>query len=339
MILKQKDSLDDQIQGLEQAVQNATGLERQRREKDLAILRAGLKGEQDAAYHIDFDLKNNDNWAVIHDLRIEWNGRVAQIDHLMIDRFLEVYVVESKSFRSKVRYENGGWERLNFKRWEGIACPMEQNRRHILVLEELVEQTRMAPTRLGLTLRPKFINIVVVQPSCSIVGKAPDDARIYRIDKLVGKIRGQDPATLDILKMISVETLHTFAIDLLGHHKPAPKPVVAISLPTPSPPQNSPSLACQSCGGALRTDEADYCRSHSDRFASQLLCRKCQAYAPKLVRKSVPKAPAANSTEAEVVARCAVCGTGVDKKVVAFCRFNSKRFAGRILCRSCQVSC
>ena len=33
-----------------------------------------------------------------------------------------------------------------------------------------------------------------------------------------------------------------------------------------------------------------------------------------------------------------VGATCVDKKVVAFCRFSSKRFAGRVLCRACQSS-
>src|SRR5664279_389492 len=140
----------------------AHGQERQRYEKQLAQVRAGLKGEQEAAYHINFHLKDSKNWAVIHDLRIEWNGRVAQIDHLLVDRFLEIYVVESKSFRTKVRCANGGWERLNFNHWEGIPCPMEQNQRHIMVLEELIEARKLAPTRLGMVLPPKFFNVVVV---------------------------------------------------------------------------------------------------------------------------------------------------------------------------------
>jgi hypothetical protein len=44
-----------------------------------------LKGEKEAAYHIDFHLKDSRHWAVIRDMRVEWNKRVAQIDHLSID--------------------------------------------------------------------------------------------------------------------------------------------------------------------------------------------------------------------------------------------------------------
>lgn len=171
MIFKEKDSQEEQIRVLEHTVeQAASGKERQRYESELAQMRAGVKGEQEAAYHINFHLKDSLNWAVIHDLRIEWNDRVAQIDHLLIDRFLELYVVESKSFRTKIRHANGGWERLNLNHWEGIPCPVEQNERHIMVLEQLIKESELAPTRLGLTIRPRFFNVVVVQPSSGSCG-------------------------------------------------------------------------------------------------------------------------------------------------------------------------
>ena len=51
-------------------------------ERELKIMKAGERGEQDSAYFLDFAYGNSENWALIHDLRIEWQGRVAQIDHL-----------------------------------------------------------------------------------------------------------------------------------------------------------------------------------------------------------------------------------------------------------------
>jgi len=196
--------------------------DRRRLEKELAQRRAGLKGEEEAAYHINFHLSNHPNWAVIHDLRIEWKGRTAQMDHLLISRMLEIYVVESKSFRTKVRCANGGWERLNFNHWEGIPCPVQQNARHIAVLKEMIGDLRLAPTRLGMSMPPTFYNIVVVQPSCSIIGKYTGDARIWRLDTLVKKVRDDDPAVMDVLKIISKETLHLFATKVAAYHKAAP---------------------------------------------------------------------------------------------------------------------
>jgi hypothetical protein len=39
------------------------------------ILRAGIKGKQEAAYLLDFHFKASRNTAIIHDLRLEVNGR------------------------------------------------------------------------------------------------------------------------------------------------------------------------------------------------------------------------------------------------------------------------
>src|SRR5438552_4093945 len=176
MIFKEKDSIVGLLQDMERRLNEPlTRYRRQRLEKELAMTRAGLKGEKDAAYYIDFHLKDIANWAVIHDLRLDWNGRVAQIDHLLINRLLEFYVVESKSFRTKVRFANGGWERYNYyNRWEGIPSPSEQNDRHIAALQEVIRDNRLAPKRLGIQIKPTFFNVVVLQPSCSIEGKYPD---------------------------------------------------------------------------------------------------------------------------------------------------------------------
>ena len=172
MIFKAKDPIEGQLHELELALQQPLpDRDRRRSEKELAQRRAGLKGEEEAAYHINFHMRDSANWAVIHDLRIEWKGGTAQIDHLIISRLLEIYVVESKSYRTKVRYANGGWERFISGDWEGIACPIEQNERHISVLKDLITDAGLAPKRLGLPMPASFYNIVVVRPSCSIIGR------------------------------------------------------------------------------------------------------------------------------------------------------------------------
>jgi hypothetical protein len=335
MVFKQKDSLDQQLERLQQRLKEcSTKSVRQRLEKEIAQMLAGAKGEQDTAYYIDFELKDSKSWAVIHDLRLEWNGRVAQIDHLLISRLLEIYVVESKSFRSKIRFENGGWERLNFREWEGIPSPVDQNDRHILVLKELIQKHKLAPTRFG--LNPSYFNIVAVQPSCSIVGKLPKDARVFKTDGLVKKVRDMTPSALDTLNMVSPETLKAFGQALCEHHRPAPDlslsrfPAIQTARPSAA------ILACQNCGGDLSKAEALYCRNRQSAFAGFLLCRKCQSYARKPSSTATTINLPQKRRERAIVARCAKCNGRVDGKVVAFCRFNSKKFSGRLLCRDCQ---
>ena len=99
---------------------------------EIWAIRLGAKTESDAAYQLDFDLADNKHWAVIHDLRIERDGRVAHIDHLVISRLLEVFVCESKSYTGGVKVnDRGEWSTYRDRRPVGdgtcrslqTACP------------------------------------------------------------------------------------------------------------------------------------------------------------------------------------------------------------------------
>jgi hypothetical protein len=287
MIFKSKDPSDGRLRNLEVALQLPLSYQdRHSREKELAIRRAGLKGEKDAAYYIDFHLKDSANWAVIHDLRIEWKGRIAQIDHLIMDRMLEIYVVETKSFGTKVRHANGGWERYYAGDWEGIASPVEQNERHISVLKEIIRETKLAPKRLGVPLPPTYYNMVVVSPECSVIGRFAGGARVLRMDSLVRKVRDDNSGMLNLVKVVKPTTLHRFATRLAALHKPASMPntvpLAQSGRAIPEPVSEIASIRrCSECGGSISATEASYCRNRQSRFAGRLLCIKCQTYAPK----------------------------------------------------------
>ena len=125
--------------------------------------------------------------------------------------------------------------------------------------------------------------------------------------------------------------------------KPARTPTVAVPRAASAPDPQSATTArlqlCQDCGGPLTNAEAHYCRLNNTQFSGTLLCRKCQRQPASTAPKSRPTIQTEQAKAPEgIAARCATCGDGLDRKVVAFCRFNSQRYGGRILCRSCQVS-
>ena len=86
MIIKNADDKTSQIQQLEGLQNFANADQKNKITQELRNLRAGIKAEQEAAYLIDFDLGKSQNTLVIHDLRLEIGGRVAQIDHLLINQ-------------------------------------------------------------------------------------------------------------------------------------------------------------------------------------------------------------------------------------------------------------
>ena len=123
------------------------------------------------------------NWAVIHDLRLEHNGRVAQIDHLLIGRFFDVFVIESKNLKTAVRVNGDGeFEVRNKWGWKGMASPVEQNKRHIQVLSSLIQDEKLMPMRLGFQIQPRFHNWVLVAPECQLSKGEQKDATILKMD-------------------------------------------------------------------------------------------------------------------------------------------------------------
>ena len=133
MIIKKMDSKQGEIVELEKLLKDKlTPYQRFLIERELKAIRSGVYGERDSAYYIDFYFGDSKNWAVIHDLRLEHKGQVAQIDHLLINRFFDVYVLESKNYSYKLKITPEGEFQVYYgKEYIGIPSPIEQNKRHI----------------------------------------------------------------------------------------------------------------------------------------------------------------------------------------------------------------
>ncbi len=335
MILKQKDDPAFHLAELEQLL-NIPSLSKSQRadlEDEVWMIRAGAKGEREAAYHLDFEWGNGQNSFVIHDLRIEHKGRVAQIDHLIVQRTLDCHVFESKGFGREVRIsEAGEWETNTRFGWRGIPSPIEQNRRHIDVLKSYIADNGLAPKRLGLAMPMSFHNWVLVAPGCQIRRQGGDWDNVVKMDMFAKRFAQWVEKTsvigmiASLSKFISRDTLDELGRAFLKAHKPATcnfttkfgidrSEIFSPQMPAKIPHTKETS-GCQICGVDLEQKVINFCRINSKRFEGKLLCQTCQKVAPKPV--------------------CEGCGSELEEKVLAFCRINSKRFGGRKLCRACQ---
>ncbi len=170
MLLKDPDDKHVLLAELERLAAEATPSKRRRILEEIGTLRAGIKGEQESAYLLDFHMKASRNTAIIHDVRLDLNKRVAQIDHLLLHRTLNVFVLETKHFYAGLKItENGEFLRWNEykKKYEGMASPLAQNERHVAVLKDAFDRIPM-PTHLGVRLTPVFLSYVLVSPSAWI---------------------------------------------------------------------------------------------------------------------------------------------------------------------------
>lgn len=227
MLIKSADDKQPSIDALELLLSRAESASTKSAiKRELNILRAGIKGEKESAYLIDFELANSDNYAVIHDLRIEVNGRVAQIDHLLINRALNIYVLETKHFNDGIKItDDGEFQRWNSyrKSWQGMPSPIKQNERHIQVLRDCFQNIQM-PTRLGMELNPTFESFVLINPNARIDRPASFNSdEVIKADMLMQKVRENlNPLkTIGMLtKLVSSETIESVAKELCKQHQP-----------------------------------------------------------------------------------------------------------------------
>lgn len=290
------DALDDLLQRPD--VDLAT---RRRIEQETRTIRAGAAGERDAAYEIDFQYGARPNHMVIHDLRLEVEGRVAQIDHLIINRVLEVWVCETKHFAEGVAInEHGEWSAFYGRQMRGIASPVVQNKKHIAVLADVFTKGIVrVPTRLGVKMKPDLRSLILVSNQARISrpkskGAAPRVEgleTVVKVEQLKAAIdRDVDKIGIgSMVKLVSATTIERLAIDLAALHRPARFDwasrfgLPASSVNQPSDPPVRPSQAsrtCASCGVAVSYGVARYSEAHSERFGGHVLCMSCQRLQP-----------------------------------------------------------
>lgn len=341
MLIKSKDDISPSIAALETLLtrKDVRGKQRERIEEEIGHVQAGAAGERDAAYHIDFKLKDTKNWVVIHDLRLEHDGRVAQIDHLLIGRMFDLFVIESKNLKTAVRVNGEGeFEVRTRYGWKGMASPVEQNKRHIQVLQGLIGDEKMMPARLGIQIRPAFHNWVLIAPECNLTKGENKEATILKMDMFdKGMEQRINDAPLSemfsLAKICSPETITGFAEKLVSFHKPIVFDYAAKFGITDVQPVrvHKEQPACEKCQVAVEPKVVSFCRAHEKRFGGKILCRTCQ-------NASADVALVPEPSGLVPVASCNECSTPIDAKVVAFCRFNSRRFGKRVFCRSCQTN-
>lgn len=190
MLIKAADDKQPQLDTLEALLSrpDVDAHTRRRIEQEIRTIRAGVSGERDAAYEIEFLFGNDRNRMTIHDLRIELDARVAQIDHLIINRVLEVWVCESKHFAEGVAVnELGEWVAFYGHRPYGIPSPVEQNRRHIAVLADVFAKGLVPlPKRLGITIKPQVSSLILVSSQARISRpKGGAAARVEGLDAVI----------------------------------------------------------------------------------------------------------------------------------------------------------
>lgn len=289
MILKKQDSRNCEIDELKRlsSIANLTSQQKFDIERELKQIQAGQKGEEDSAYYLNFNYRFSENIIVIHDLRLEYLGEVAQIDHLLINRLLHFYVIETKSFFYGIKItESGEFMVWDGKTYHGIPSPIEQNARHISLLKKVLEKNDLSPKRLGITLLPTFNNYVLISPKSRITRPAKsqfDSEHVIAADNFISsynkEIDKMDAATTltSLLKIISTDTLLDIGKKLVKLHKKSGKINYATKFGVPEIKKNDATKSiCNDCGKQLTEKAIAFCMSNVKRYGGKIYCYNCQ---------------------------------------------------------------
>jgi len=227
MILKElSNEIEKQINVLRNLLKNSDSVAQKKLiQSDLKRLENGYRSEKDNAYYLDFEFKDSTHSIILHDIRLEYNGRTAQIDHIFIGR-TGVTVLESKSFTGKLTIKDDG--SLVVKYGNTINTypnPIEQNNRHTQVLKELIRDkfNLQGNTKLlgGIEINSK----VIINPKTTItnkklpVGFERADSFATRRIKEINKM-GVFEVLKTASKMMTAEKYIELAEFIIQNHKP-----------------------------------------------------------------------------------------------------------------------
>lgn len=373
MIIKEKDDSKEVLHRLDELKKiSLSSKQRFLVDREIKMFAAGVRGEKNSAYFLDFEWGNSENWGIIHDLRIEHEGRIAQIDHLLINRYLEIYVLETKNFSYGVKInDHGEFNVWSGKGYTGIESPIEQNNRHVRVLEKAVKDRGLAPSRLGRTIPTTFHPFVLMSPASRIdrpAEKKYNTKNVIKSDQFSATIfKSFDEASVGLVfgrvaKIVGKNTLKKFTQSIAKLHRPIavdyrakfgitvqPDPTpevitvqetqVKYQRPAATPAQSSAKAdpipdSCDKCGANVESKVVYYCRFNRNKLGGhKILCQQCQR---EVGKSNVTASNGAQSAEKGTVT-CEKCAAEVSSKVVAYCRFNRKKLGGfKVLCPTCQ---
>jgi hypothetical protein len=298
--IKSGDDREPDIQALEDllARRNLDRSRRSRIEREIRTMQAGVKGERDAAYEIELYFGRSANWVTVHDLRFEVDAFSAQIDHLIINRLLDIWVCESKSFAEGVTVNaHGEWSRYFGGKPVGIPSPIEQNRRHIHLLRRLFDDGAIPiPKRAGaIPMRPDLRGLVLVSNNARIGrprAKLADLDQVVKAEQLKTRLFDEFDRSFarNAWKLIGTDRLEAFGRQLAALHRPiefdwptrfglTPTSPPAVHVPVPKDPgrpRRTSGHRCAACSAEVSFAVVRYCWNNKARFGGEVYCIRCQ---------------------------------------------------------------
>lgn len=264
------------------------------------LRRAGHEAERQMAHYLKRAFGDDPHKFVLHNLRVEREGEVAQIDHLIVHRF-GVTAVESKSVAGQVSVnERGEWTRWWKGQGRGMPSPILQARRQLDLLGLLLaDHTAELLDRAMFGLRqrrfdPMRRDVLVAISDEGRITRKVDVPEVVKADQVPDRVRELLGAAggLGAFAFSDAELARLTAFLRTRHH-PAQAPgqsadATAPSLPAPRSPEPAQVRTSQERQSQGRPDPGIGCRSCDSvdvmvvygKYGYHLKCRSCGGNSP-----------------------------------------------------------
>lgn len=323
MLLKSTDDKSKRVTLLEELQRSQLLDAHQKRwlREELMRFTKGIQGERDAAHYLDNFFKDGENSVLLHDLRFEVDGEVAQIDHLIINRASQIYLLETKNYACNLVINAHGEFTAEYGNARfGIPSPMEQSRRHERVLARLLERLDIV----GRTQKlPDINHVVMLHPKATIKrppATALDTSNVIKADQFPTWYQGfsnKIGVFKAALNMRSLDTIKEWGEKLKRQHRPAD----LLALPDFMRPREAVKET------APQTKPIQKVEGKKQDFYAAGISQPI----PHAAEKPIEEPPARKLN-------CAACGAKISYAEGKFCWNNEKRFGGLQYCREHQAT-
>jgi len=275
--------------------------------KELNIFNKGIRGEAEAAHYLDSYFKDNENHVLLHDLRLVVEEDVAQIDHLIISRGGNIYLIETKNYSGNLSINDHGEFTVQYDQDAfGIPSPLEQSRRHERILRKVFANLKIAG-RIDTDLN--FLHLVLMHPKAIIhrpAVSAFDTSFLLKADqfptwhKNFVENRNASGLMNNLINLRSSSVIKEWGELIKSQHQPkglldlpefiTPKPIERMNSEPTKPDissQKNPheksaattakQLICAHCGVKIDYAVGQYCWRNPERFKGLQYCREHQA--------------------------------------------------------------
>ncbi len=215
-----------------------------------ALRKAGRAAEEQMAFYLRRAFKDDADTRVLNGLRMEHDGEVAQIDHLVLHPF-GLVIIESKSVTATVRINaRGEWTRWYGGSARGMPSPVLQAERQRDVLHTLLASREdlhyhdlygdvvVAISDQGVIQRPRDLDLATVAKADQVPSQIRERIAFYRlthdgvkgtgVQSLLSLALSWLPSAYHATTMMDSSVLDRVAAFLVEHHQPS-SPTIAHS--------------------------------------------------------------------------------------------------------------